>query len=62
MGRGRGDFRYDDAFRSEAVSIVVDRKLTLRKAAAEVGVSYEAQRRWIELSGLKAADHTEKSD
>lgn len=62
MASGRGDYKYDEAFKTEAVSLVVDKKLTLRMAAREVGVSYETLRRWIEVSGRKAALDTEKTD
>ncbi len=53
MARGRGDYQYDDAFRAEAVSLVIEKKLTLRKAAEQVGVSYETLRKWIEGLGAR---------
>lgn len=41
MAKGRGDERYEDVHRAEAVSLVIDERLTLRKAATKAGVSYE---------------------
>ena len=62
MAKGQGDERYDDAFNAEAVSLLIDKKLTLRKAATEVGVSYETLRTWVEASGRRAAVQETKSD
>ena len=41
MGNDNRGRRYDDAFRAEAVALVVDKKLPVSRAAEHVGVAYE---------------------
>ncbi len=62
MGNDNRGRRYDDAFRAEAVALVVDKKLPVSRAAEHVGVAYETLRSWIEASGKRQAETSEKSD
>ena len=62
MEKGKRGARYDDAFRAQAVALVIDQKMPISRAAKQVGVSYESLRGWIEDSGRKQNDETEKSD
>ena len=62
MGNDNRGRRYDDAFRAEAVALVVDKKLPVSRAAEHVGVAYETLRSWIEVSGRRQEEASEKSD
>jgi len=54
--------RYDDAFRAEAVALVIEQKLPISRAAKQLGVAMETLRTWVEASGRKNSDDSEKSD
>ena len=62
MARKSGSYNYDDAFRAEAVALVIDQKMPVSTAAKQVGVSYETLRKWIKDSGRKREDEETKSD
>ena len=54
--------RYDDALKAEAVALVIEQKLPISRAAKQLGVAMETLRTWVEASGRKHNDETEKSD
>lgn len=61
MAEQRGK-RYDEAFKREAVAMVVERKVAYTRAARELGVSEETLRRWILDAGQATQDASEKTD
>lgn len=62
MGRKQGSYKYDDAFRAEAVALVIDEKMPVSKASKQGGVSYETLRKWIKESGRTRWDAESKTD
>lgn len=54
--------RYDDAFRAEAVALVIEHKLPISRAAKQLGVAMETLRTWAEACGRKQNNEVEKSD
>lgn len=50
MARNPGCCLYDDAFRAEAVSLLIEQKMLVSTAAKQVGVSYETLPKWINNS------------
>ncbi len=54
--------RYDDAFKAEAVALVIEQKLPISRAAKHLGVAMETLGQWVDVSGRKQADDSEKSD
>lgn len=61
MGSTKGK-RYDEAFKREAVAMVVERKIPYTRAARELGVSEETLRRWIMDAGQPTQPATEQTD
>lgn len=61
MGSNKGK-RYDEAFKREAVAMVVERKVPYTRAARELGVSEETLRRWIVDAGQATQQEHEQSD
>lgn len=62
MARKQGSYQYDDAFRAQAVALVIDQKMPVSAAAKQVGVSYETLRKWVYESGRAREDDESKSD
>ncbi len=62
MARKQGSHQYDDAFRAQAVALVIDQKMPVSAAAKQVGVSYETLRKWVHESGRTREDEESKSD
>lgn len=54
--------RYDDAYRAAAVALVIEQKLPISRAAKQLGVAMETLRKWVEASGRKHTDESEKTD
>lgn len=54
--------RYDDAYRAAAVALVIEQKLPISRAAKQLGVAIETLRKWVEDSGRKRTDESEKTD
>ncbi|MBN9399560.1 MAG: transposase ['Candidatus Kapabacteria' thiocyanatum] len=61
MANERGK-RYDEAFKREAVRLVVEEKRPYTRVARDLGIAEETLRRWILDAGQKTVDETEKSD
>lgn len=62
MARKQGSHQYDDAFRAQAVALVIDQKMPVSAEAKQVGVSYETLRKWVQESGRTREDEESKSD
>ena len=62
MGRKAGTYNYYEAFRAEAVALVIDEKMPVSKASKQVGVSYETLRKWLKESGCTREDEESKTD
>ena len=50
-----------EAFRAEAVALVIDEKMPVSKASKQVGISYETLRKWIKESGRTREDEESKT-
>jgi transposase-like protein len=59
MARKQSRYNYDDAFRAEAVALVIYQKLLLSADAKQVGVSFETLRKWISESWRKSEDEVD---
>lgn len=54
--------RYDEAFKREAVSMVVDGKVPYTRVAGQLGIGEETLRRWIVAFHGQSSDEPEQSD
>ncbi|MBN9400656.1 MAG: transposase ['Candidatus Kapabacteria' thiocyanatum] len=61
MGSPKGE-RYDEAFKREAVRLVVEEKQPYTRVARDLGIAEETLRRWILDAGQRTVDETEKTD
>ena len=61
MAKGKRGQRYDDAFKSAAVALVVEQKLPVSRAALQVDVSVDTLHKWIAESGLRQSEHADKT-
>ena len=62
MGRKTGSYNYDEAFRAEAVALVIDQHVPVSRAARQVGISSETLRKWVQESGRRREDAESKTD
>lgn len=62
MEKGKRGYRYDEAFKREAIALVIEKHIPLSKAAKQLGVAEETLRQWIAKSGLQQHDDEQKSD
>ena len=62
MGRKQGTYNYDEAFRAQAVSLVIDEKIPMSTAAKRLGIAYMTLRAWVQDSGRTRDDEESKSD
>ncbi len=54
--------RYDEAFKREAVALVIEQKVPYTRAAKQIGVAEETLRQWVAKSGLNQQEDSEKTD
>ncbi|MBK7186921.1 MAG: transposase [Ignavibacteria bacterium] len=62
MEKGKRGYRYDEAFKQEAIALVIEKHIPLSNAAKQLGVAEETLRQWIAKSGVKQQADEQKSD
>lgn len=62
MEKGKRGYRYDEAFKREAVALVIEKSIPTSTAAKQPGVAEETLRQWIAKSGVRQHDDEQKSD
>ncbi|MBL8223210.1 MAG: DUF1549 domain-containing protein, partial [Bryobacterales bacterium] len=56
MEKGKRGYRYDEAFKREAIALVIEKHIPLSNAAKQLGVAEETLRQWI-ADGAEWKEH-----
>ncbi|MBI2793354.1 MAG: transposase [Ignavibacteria bacterium] len=61
MEKEKRSMRYNEAFKREAVALVLDRRLPVAKAAQQEGVNIDTLNKWIAAAGVRETEKSEQT-
>ena len=53
--------RYDEAFKREAIALVIERRMPVARAAQQVGVNIDTLNKWIAAAGVRETEKSEQT-
>jgi transposase len=51
-GNQHGRIRYDESFKQNALSLITEKKMSVKQVSEELGVSADSLRAWLKKTGL----------
>lgn len=62
MEKGKRGYRYDEAFKREAIALVIEKHIPMSTAAKQLGIADQTLRDWIAQSGAASKDASQQTD